>query len=131
MPAGRPTDYSPEICDAILDLLADGESLRAVCRLESMPDRETVRRWARTYPEFAANIAHAREEGQHASVDLAREMALGATPENWQLVQFQVKTIQWEAGKRNRKQFGEKVDSEVTGQVGVQLLNSIPRPDSE
>ena len=37
--------YAPEIADAILERLASGESLRAICRDKGMPNDRTVRGW--------------------------------------------------------------------------------------
>ena len=34
---GRPTDYRQETADAICERLANGESLRAICRDDAMP----------------------------------------------------------------------------------------------
>lgn len=41
------TTYSREISDRILDRMAEGESLRTICREDAMPNRSTVLRWAR------------------------------------------------------------------------------------
>lgn len=78
---GRPTDYAPAIVDVICDRLADGESLRAICAAENMPNRSTVFRWLRSYPEFAALYAIAREAQADAYADdvvaLADEQIIG------------------------------------------------------
>ena len=58
---GRPTDYSPELIAIICNRIADGESLRRICRDEAMPDRVTVWRWLDLYPEFSNQYARARE----------------------------------------------------------------------
>ncbi|GAB3744851.1 terminase small subunit-like protein [Lysobacter olei] len=59
---GRPSTYSETLADSILDKLASGDSLRAICAEEGMPDRDTVRRWLKEHDDFAAKYAHAREE---------------------------------------------------------------------
>ena len=58
---GRPTDYTPEIAREISDRMIDGNSLRAVCQQDDMPDEGTVYRWIARYPEFREIYAHARE----------------------------------------------------------------------
>jgi hypothetical protein len=58
---GRPTDYTPEIAREIADRMIDGNSMRAVCRQDDMPDEGTVYRWISRHPEFRALYAHARE----------------------------------------------------------------------
>jgi hypothetical protein len=45
---GRPSDYTDDIATAICDRLAKGESLRAICATEGMPDKATVLRWEDT-----------------------------------------------------------------------------------
>ncbi|WP_431196787.1 hypothetical protein [Pseudomonas aeruginosa] len=45
MSGGRPSDYTPEIAQAICMRIAEGESLRMICRDDSMPDKSTVLRW--------------------------------------------------------------------------------------
>lgn len=42
---GRPSDYLPEVAEDICSLIANGESLRSVCKRPGMPSRPTVFRW--------------------------------------------------------------------------------------
>ncbi len=59
---GRPSTYSQEIADEVCRRLAGGESLRAICRDEGIPDESTVRLWALDDRDgFAAQYARARE----------------------------------------------------------------------
>jgi hypothetical protein len=57
----RPSGYRQDIADAICERIADGESLRAICRDERMPDKATVFRWLYQFPEFRDQYARARE----------------------------------------------------------------------
>lgn len=66
---GRPSIYTPELADAILDRLAAGESLRQVCTAESMPDRSTVLRWLTRHEDFQARYQRAREVQADAWLD--------------------------------------------------------------
>jgi Helix-turn-helix domain len=52
MPAGRPTDYTPELGQLILGLMADGLSLAAAAA-ECGVHRQRVYDWAERYPEFS------------------------------------------------------------------------------
>jgi transposase-like protein len=64
---GRPTLYSPELADLILDELSRGRTLRDVCRDPGMPSDNTVRVWViEDREDFAALYALAREEGDYA-----------------------------------------------------------------
>lgn len=74
----RPSSYTAEIADVICTRLAAGESLRAICRDEGMPDEATVRRWAwdeRLAPGFPPQYARARELGYDAMAEHALEIA--------------------------------------------------------
>ena len=62
----RPTDYTPALGDLICNRLAGGMSLREICRDDTMPGRETVRRWLRDDPEFRGLHAQARQEQMDA-----------------------------------------------------------------
>ena len=67
---GRPTIYSVEIADAILEHLAAGASLRHVCQADAMPDRSTVLRWLVRHEDFASRYQRAREIGRDAWLDV-------------------------------------------------------------
>jgi hypothetical protein len=59
---GRPTLYSPEIADTILERIASGETLRQLCRSEGMPAESTVRLWVLDDRDgFSARYARARD----------------------------------------------------------------------
>lgn len=60
--AGRPTKYTKALGDIICQRLADGESLRAICRDEAMPAESTVRAWTleENHP-ISAQYAQARQ----------------------------------------------------------------------
>jgi len=66
--------YSQPLADAICAMLAEGKSLRAICRLMGLPE-STVRGWALEHPEFAAQSVRARELGCDALADEAIEIA--------------------------------------------------------
>lgn len=67
--AGRPSSYTPEVAKVICDRLAEGESLRQICRDDNMPDKETVRRWKHDIEEFRAQYTRAREEQAEGFLD--------------------------------------------------------------
>lgn len=60
---GRPSIFTPELRDRILDLLSDGVPLRAICRTPGMPSRPTIYRWRRDDPAFERQCCRAQEEG--------------------------------------------------------------------
>lgn len=74
---GRRSLYTEQLAAEILDRLADGESLRAICRAEGMPSESTVRAWAQDDrpPGFAARYAYARNVGLDCLADEILEIA--------------------------------------------------------
>lgn len=57
----RASSFTQAIADAICTRLADGQSLREICRDEGMPDKATVFRWLAADEAFRDQYAHARE----------------------------------------------------------------------
>ena len=58
---GRPSTYSSTLTETICQRIAEGESLRAICREEAMPDKATVLRWLDVHGEFRDQYARARD----------------------------------------------------------------------
>lgn len=59
---GRPSLYTPELAQRICARIAEGESLRSICRDEDMPGDATVRAWAINDVEgFSAQYTKARD----------------------------------------------------------------------
>ncbi len=58
---GRPTTFSKEIAETICARMAEGESLRSICRDHYMPHRSSVYQWLRKNAAFADLYAQARE----------------------------------------------------------------------
>lgn len=63
MPAGRPTDYTPELGDQILELMTTGLSLAAAAA-ELNIHRQRVYEWEERHPEFADTVKLARSKRQ-------------------------------------------------------------------
>lgn len=72
---GRPTKFNVTLAEEILSRLAEGETLREICRDEHMPARSAVSRWVRDKPDFQDQVARAREFGTWSIVDETREIA--------------------------------------------------------
>jgi len=60
--AGRPSDFTQETADLICARMADGQSLREICRDDAMPGQRTVFQWLQKHAEFAQQYARAREQ---------------------------------------------------------------------
>lgn len=110
MTAGRPTDYSQELADKICERIADGESLRSICRDDEMPGTSAVCKWLGKYPEFAEQYARARELQADSLfddiLDIADKGLKGLeTPEDRRI---QIDARKWMAGKLKGK-YSDKV----------------------
>ena len=127
---GRPSEYTNEMAESICDRLADGESLRSVCRDESMPSKSTVFRWlAQESPfrdAFRDQYALAREAQADSLaddiIDIADTPVLGVktktTAQGIETTEgdmiehrrLQVDARKWVAAKLKPKKYGDRVD---------------------
>ena len=132
---GRPSDYTQELADLICERIADGESLRSICREESMPNKSTVFRWLEADAAFATKYAHAREAQADSLVDdivlIADTPLLGVktkTNEKGEVEttegdmiehrKLQISSRQWLAEKLKPKKYGDFKAVELTGANG-------------
>ena len=70
-----PDGYGQDTADSICDRLADGESLRKICRSDDMPSTSTVCKWLGKNGEFAEQYARAREMQADALFDDCLDIA--------------------------------------------------------
>ena len=126
---------SDSIIATLLDRLAAGESLSAICRDNGYPAESTIRLWALTDRDgFAARYARARElQADYLAEDTLR-CADSATAETAQAVRLQVDARKWFASKVAPKKYGDRVTQEISGpdgealqvNVSVQAVKAIP-----
>lgn len=147
---GRPSDYTPELADAICQRIALGESMRGICRDDDMPDRGTVLNWLAEHEDFATKCGRARvlcadaleeqmqevaDDGTNDWMERRSEAEKGAgvmtgwvlNGEHVQRSKLRVSTLQWRAAKLNPKKYGEKITQEQTGPDGgpIQTVTSV------
>lgn len=137
---GRPSEFKQDTADVICERLADGESLRAICDSEDMPNKATVFRWLAAHKEFSDQYARARESQADALFDdilsIAddgrndwmeqlndRGEAFGwkENGESLRRSALRVDARKWMAGKLRPKKYGEKITQEVTGPDGSSI----------
>ena len=153
---GGQTRYEPSLADEILDRLAEGESLRAICSDPSMPSHVTVLRWVKDNPGTDENGANGFAD-QYARVRAATyelmaddviaigdsDILINGLPDN-ALVQrnrLMCDNRKWLLSKLLPRQFGDKVTQELTGDPDRPLVTMIqlvpvapkrlPKPDDE
>jgi hypothetical protein len=114
----RMVEYSQPLFDTICDRIANGESLRAICRDADMPSVQSVMRWLADDAALSDQYARAREIQADGEFDEAREIAFAATPDNVQVARLQYDAVKWRAGKLRPKVYGDKVTHDGTGPKG-------------
>jgi len=132
---GRPSDYTPEIADAICARLANGDSLRTICRDDDMPSVVTVFAWIRKHEEFLKQYTRAKEESSDALVEEMMDISDDGKNDwmeirdkddeivgwrvNGEAVQrskLRIDTRKWVASKLKPKKYGDKMDLTSDGE---------------
>jgi len=128
MPAGRPSEFSVEVADAICAGLSEGRSLKSICRADDMPSSGTVCRWLgdERYSAFRDQYAKAREAQADTIFDEILDIADDGT-NDWmerrrddgsvdgvvnneaiQRSRLRIDARKWMAGKLRPKKYGER-----------------------
>ncbi len=148
----RPSSYTKAMAARICDRLAEGESLRAICRTDGFPNIVTVMRWLDSFAPFRSQYARAREiqaETLAAEIlDIADTPMLGTieTAKEWGIEiktadmiehrRLQIDARKWIASKLKPKvygaiQGGEEGDVVPPGQVTkieIEVVAAKPKP---
>lgn len=141
---GRPSTFTPDLADRICAELADGRSLRSVCREDWAPSTQTVFRWLREHEGFRDQYARAKEEAADALADEITEIAddgrndwmekldKDGTPVGWLLngeavsrSKLRVDSRKWLASKLKPKRYGDKLEVGGTGPGGAVLVQAV------
>jgi hypothetical protein len=136
---GAPSKFTGKLANEICRRLATGESLRAICRSEGMPNRDTVNEWvANDIKGFSVQYARARDKGLDMMADETLAIAddgendwmASNDPDNpgykfngehYQRSRLRVDTRKWYLSKLAPKRYGEKLTAEFTGKDGEPL----------
>lgn len=140
LPVGRPSAYNQDTANIICIRIAEGESLRSICRDDYMPSQVTVYSWLFKFPEFLKQYTHAREEQAETHADEIVDIA-DETPETvpvydkegnvielkldsayiaWQ--KNRIEARKWTAMKLKPKKYGDKiVQPDEISPVAIQI----------
>lgn len=125
---GRHSIYTPETAQFILDQLAQGESLRSICALPTVPSRSVIYDWiTENVDGFSDRYARARDIGLDVVAEEVMQIAdeevgcleNGATDSGavaHKRLRFDAR--RWYLSKLAPKRYGDKVTTEVTGADG-------------
>lgn len=129
---GRPTRYTKALGDRICSQLAEGKSLRTVCRDPKMPAKTTVFRWLRmpSMKDFRDQYARAKEEAADAMAEDILDIADDGTNDYMEKLnkdgeptglymfnkeaalrsRIRIDARKWLMAKSKPKKYGDKLD---------------------
>lgn len=109
-PGGRPSKYTQKLADAILDRIANGDSLRTICKGNpDMPAVSTILKWKLENPVFSEQYDEARQSQAQHLFDQLIEIADSSTGET-QRDRLRVDTRKWYLSKVAPKVYGDKLE---------------------
>lgn len=122
-PVGRPPVYSQDTKDNICARIANGESLRAVCRDNGMPNQDTVHMWLNKDDAFVEQYARACARREDSFFDDLIEIADSVTADAAEVAKarVQIDARKWVLSRMNPKKYGDRVQQEVSGSIGAEV----------
>ena len=114
----RSPTYGPEIAEEICRRLAEGETLRSICRDEGMPHASTVVFWVNKDPDFAKRYAHARSQGLDVMAESIVDIADDLT-EDPNSRRVRVDSRKWLLSKMRPDKYGDRVS--LDGKLGLEV----------
>jgi len=104
----RPSKYSEELVDKMLEEIASGRSVISICREEDWSvTHDTWYRWLYKYPELSDRYARAKSIQSEYEADNILDIADNATKEDFQVARLRVDARKWVASKLVPKKYGE------------------------
>lgn len=128
---GRRPIWCADTAQAILDRVAGGEALVAVCRDPAMPSQTTVYNWRGRNPEFNAALEEAQDMRAERLAESAWELALRLGAERWgegveagraYACEVMLRQLRWHVGKLSPSRFGAKKAVEVDKPPAVKTV---------
>jgi hypothetical protein len=114
---GRPSLYTPELAQAVLDRLSNGELLVEITDSDGMPSASTISLWKRTIDGFSQAYAHARQV--QAQVVAERAVAKARQAKDAGLGRLAFDADRWLASRIDPANYGDKIQH--TGDGGGPL----------
>ncbi len=102
-PGGRPTSYRPEMCQRVIDLMAQGRSLDGCAALLGV-NPDSLYQWQHRHPEFAEAVRSGRAAATSFWEDRLLDIAKGGSGN--------AQAIQWALRNRSRAASGWHHDSQ-------------------
>lgn len=116
---GRPTTFTQQLADQICERIANGETLRAVCRdIQLAPS--TVIEWTMNKKTFSEQYAQARQKQADSYADMILDEAFNS--HDAAIGRLRVDALKWVASKLAPKRYGDKVEVEQTGTTKIRVI---------
>ena len=118
----RPSSYNENTADIILQGIADGKSLKTICKGEKMPSVTTVFNWLadEKYKSFLERYTRAKADQAESMferiteiTELVREKELDPNA-----ARVMIDAIKWQAGKLKPNKYSDKYVHEISGPDG-------------
>lgn len=127
---GRPSLYSEQMADEICERCLT-RPIHQVAADTDMPSESAIYVWFKQYPAFLEKYTRACEIRAYRRSDeidrITQDVRDGRLEPDQARVM--IDAHKWQAGKENRKAFGDKVDVNAAGRVTVELVNFAPDAD--
>jgi len=110
--------YTPEIAAKFCAAIADGGSLRSVCKKAGMPSKATVFRWLRAHEDFAKLYEIATDERADGQIDEIVDIAdnCKADKEEIQKAKLRIHARVEQAQRMKPRKYGRQL--QLTGEGG-------------
>ena len=136
MVMGRPTKYTPELVELILERISTCTvGLRKLCKMHAdMPDIDTIYEWRNKYEDFSERYLNSRSKQAHYLAEQTKDIAeetldyvfkdeRGVSKIDSGIVamqKFRMTTNTWLASRINPKEYGERIISEQSNDQSIQ-----------
>ena len=111
--------YTPELCDQIAEMFADGSSITQVCARKLKVNRDTYYEWKKIHPEFAKAASTGEQISQAYWEDIGKDGIVG------DLEKFAGSTWQFVMKNRFRDSFSDQQPESVNNTLIEKLLEKL------
>jgi hypothetical protein len=108
--------FTPDLFDRICERIAEGESLRSICRAKDMPNKRTVMRWLEK--SEALQLQYSEAQNLRAECYFDEIIDIADSKADPQKTRVQIDARKWVLARMNPKKYGDKFTQELTGADG-------------
>lgn len=134
-PPKRPTQYTPQLGERLLERMANGVTATEICRDPTMPTWGVLKRWERDYPDFGRRYETARRQcceymtdeiitiADNAANDYIQRSTGGLVfnREGFERSRLRIDSRKWTASKVLRHVYGDKSEVDLRTPDGLNV----------